>query len=243
MKVDNIHCGPQEQLEQLEKAAVQQQKRQAFLTDLRAEVERLQGVLAQHNLIIDAVVAKTPLETLQHDLQTLTQANAGAAEALGALAGQRAAAEAATRTLQAEAERLQSIMAEQIEALPDTVRVYYFNYKDTSLPTGTPAAASSQERNALEAMQAEVAALQQRVASAEEELATLEHQVAQAKQGAAGEVVACLAIMVGWRVPLTVVSNFLLGLVLSLAGKEEQGWWVVFVWVFMSVLNRRKLRR
>lgn len=116
------HLFLQEQLEQLEKAAVHHEKRQAFLNDLRAEVERLQGALAQHNLIIDAVVGKTPLDALQRDLEALTQANAGAAESLGTLAEQRAAAEAATRTLQAEAERLQGAMAEQLELLPDAVR-------------------------------------------------------------------------------------------------------------------------
>lgn len=113
---------PQEELEQLEKAAVQHQKRQTFLSGLRAEVERLQGALAQHNLIIDAVVAKTPLEALQRDLEALTQANAAAAEALGALSEQRATAEAATRSLQEEADRLQAAMAEQLESLPEAVR-------------------------------------------------------------------------------------------------------------------------
>lgn len=57
-------------------------------------------------------------------------------------------------------------------------------------------APSPQERTALESMQAHVAELQQRVAAAEGELATLERQVAQAKQGAAPELVACLAIVV-----------------------------------------------
>lgn len=84
-------------------------------------MERLQAALAHHNLIIDAVVAKTPLEALQRDLEKLTQANTAAAEALGTLAEQRTAAEAATARLQEEAERLQGAMAEQLELLSDSV--------------------------------------------------------------------------------------------------------------------------
>lgn len=109
-------------MEQLEKASVQQQKRQTFLADLHSEIDAMQTTLAQHNLIIDAVVAKTPLEALQRELQALVQRNDQADEVLQRTLEQRAAVEDATRGLQVEVERLQEVMAAQIEALPEQVR-------------------------------------------------------------------------------------------------------------------------
>ncbi len=115
------HPQPQAQLDQLEKAAVQHQKRKTYLTNLHAEIDTMQTTLAQHNLIIDAVIAKTPIDALQRELQALIQRNESAEEALQHTLEQRAAVEDGTRGLQLEAERLQEVMAAQFEALPEQV--------------------------------------------------------------------------------------------------------------------------